>query len=77
MVKPDGVQRNLTGEIIRRFEAKGYYLRYPLHHQALLAERRISAAVSFEALLMTELPILAAGQAGPVSVQAAQEQQQI
>lgn len=30
MVKPDGVQRNLTGEIIRRFEAKGYYLRYTL-----------------------------------------------
>ena len=35
MVKPDGVQRNLTGEIIRRFEAKGYYLRYPLHPPGL------------------------------------------
>ena len=26
MVKPDGVQRGLVGEIIRRFEAKGYKL---------------------------------------------------
>ena len=26
MVKPDGVQRNLVGEIIRRFETKGYKL---------------------------------------------------
>jgi len=26
MVKPDGVQRNLVGEIIRRFEQKGYKL---------------------------------------------------
>merc|ERR1711931_621188 len=25
-VKPDGVQRNLTGEIIKRFEAKGFKL---------------------------------------------------
>lgn len=24
MIKPDGVQRNLTGEILRRIEAKGY-----------------------------------------------------
>ncbi len=27
MVKPDGVQRGLVGEIISRFEKKGYYLR--------------------------------------------------
>jgi hypothetical protein len=27
MVKPDGVQRGLVGEIIRRFEQKGYKLR--------------------------------------------------
>ena len=27
MIKPDGVQRGLIGEIIKRFEAKGYYLR--------------------------------------------------
>eukprot|EP01024_Parvocaulis_polyphysoides_P002201 TRINITY_DN106_c0_g1_i1.p2 TRINITY_DN106_c0_g1~~TRINITY_DN106_c0_g1_i1.p2 ORF type:complete len:155 (+),score=29.65 TRINITY_DN106_c0_g1_i1:79-543(+) len=27
MVKPDGVQRGLVGEIIKRFEQKGYYLR--------------------------------------------------
>ncbi|KAL7471530.1 hypothetical protein ACHAXS_011914 [Conticribra weissflogii] len=26
MIKPDGVQRQLVGEIIRRFEAKGYKL---------------------------------------------------
>lgn len=26
-IKPDGVQRGLIGEIIRRFEQKGYYLR--------------------------------------------------
>eukprot|EP01026_Neomeris_dumetosa_P032233 TRINITY_DN2555_c0_g1_i1.p2 TRINITY_DN2555_c0_g1~~TRINITY_DN2555_c0_g1_i1.p2 ORF type:complete len:153 (-),score=21.33 TRINITY_DN2555_c0_g1_i1:157-615(-) len=27
MAKPDGVQRGLVGEIIKRFEQKGYYLR--------------------------------------------------
>lgn len=27
MIKPDGVQRGLVGEIIKRFEQKGYYLR--------------------------------------------------
>ena len=26
MIKPDGVQRNLVGEIIKRFEAKGFTL---------------------------------------------------
>ena len=26
LVKPDGVSRNLTGEILRRIEAKGYQL---------------------------------------------------
>ncbi|WP_067725455.1 nucleoside-diphosphate kinase [Oceanobacillus damuensis] len=26
MVKPDGVQRNLIGEIVKRFESKGYKL---------------------------------------------------
>ncbi|ASN05512.1 nucleoside-diphosphate kinase [Virgibacillus necropolis] len=26
MVKPDGVQRNLVGEIVRRFESKGFKL---------------------------------------------------
>ena len=26
MIKPDGVQRGLIGEIIKRFEAKGYKL---------------------------------------------------
>ena len=27
MIKPDGVQRGLIGNIISRFEQKGYYLR--------------------------------------------------
>ncbi len=27
MIKPDGVQRGLVGEIIKRFEQKGYHLR--------------------------------------------------
>eukprot|EP00884_Botryococcus_braunii_P020428 jgi/Botrbrau1/7069/Bobra.0165s0092.1 len=27
MIKPDGVQRGLVGDIIKRFEQKGYYLR--------------------------------------------------
>ncbi|GLJ29271.1 hypothetical protein SUGI_0577250 [Cryptomeria japonica] len=27
MIKPDGVQRGLVGEIISRFEKKGYYLK--------------------------------------------------
>lgn len=26
MIKPDGVQRGLVGEIIRRFEQRGYHL---------------------------------------------------
>ena len=26
MVKPDGVQRNLIGEIVSRFEKKGFHL---------------------------------------------------
>lgn len=27
MIKPDGVQRAIIGEVIKRFESKGYYLR--------------------------------------------------
>lgn len=27
MIKPDGVQRGLVGEVLKRFEQKGYYLR--------------------------------------------------
>lgn len=27
MIKPDGVQRGLVGEIIKRFESRGYFLR--------------------------------------------------
>lgn len=27
MIKPDGVQRRIVGDIIRRFEAKGYILK--------------------------------------------------
>jgi nucleoside-diphosphate kinase len=26
MVKPDGVQRNLIGEVVKRFESKGFQL---------------------------------------------------
>lgn len=26
MIKPDGVQRGLVGEIIKRFETRGYHL---------------------------------------------------
>jgi len=41
LVKPDGVARNLTGEILRRIEAKGYTisdLRMVQADRALLAE---------------------------------------
>jgi nucleoside-diphosphate kinase len=41
LVKPDGVRRGLTGEVLRRIEAKGYTLvRLELRHatRALLAE---------------------------------------
>lgn len=31
MVKPDGVQRGIVGEIIKRFEAKGSYLLRTFH----------------------------------------------
>ena len=27
MIKPDGVQRGLVGQIIQRFETKGFFLR--------------------------------------------------
>ena len=30
MIKPDGVQRGLIGEIIKRFEQKGYKVRQEL-----------------------------------------------
>lgn len=41
LIKPDGVQRNLTGEILRRIEAKGYTiadLRMLTPSRELLAE---------------------------------------
>jgi nucleoside-diphosphate kinase len=41
LIKPDGVARNLTGEILRRIEAKGYSLvdiRLVQAEQSLLAE---------------------------------------
>ena len=41
IVKPDGVARNLTGEILRRIEAKGYQL---LDLRMLQADRGLLAA---------------------------------
>jgi nucleoside-diphosphate kinase len=41
LVKPDGVARNLTGEILRRIEAKGYNL---VDVKLLQAERSLLAA---------------------------------
>ncbi|HZK58547.1 MAG TPA: nucleoside-diphosphate kinase [Cryobacterium sp.] len=41
LVKPDGVARNLTGEILRRIEAKGYSL---VDMKLLQAERSLLAA---------------------------------
>lgn len=41
LVKPDGVARNLTGEILRRIEAKGYSL---VDIKLVQAERDILAA---------------------------------
>ena len=41
IVKPDGVARNLTGEILRRIEAKGYQL---VDIRLLQADRDLLAA---------------------------------
>ena len=41
LVKPDGVARNLTGEILRRIEAKGYQI---VDIRMLQAERELLAA---------------------------------
>jgi Nucleoside diphosphate kinase len=41
LVKPDGVARNLTGEILRRIEAKGYQL---LDIRMVHADRELLAA---------------------------------
>lgn len=41
LVKPDGVARNLTGEILRRIEAKGYQL---VDIKFVLADRDLLAA---------------------------------
>lgn len=41
LVKPDGVARNLTGEVVRRIEAKGYQL---VDIRMLLAPRELLAA---------------------------------
>lgn len=51
MIKPDGVQRNLVGEIIARFEKKGYKLAalkvypvwYPLMHSTASALSNFSS----------------------------------
>lgn len=44
MIKPDGVQRNLIGEIIARFEKKGYKL----------AALKVSLLHTFRDFLVTE-----------------------
>ena len=41
LIKPDGVARNLTGEILRRIEAKGYQL---VDVRLVHAERDLLAA---------------------------------
>ncbi len=41
IVKPDGVARNLSGEILRRIEAKGYQI---VDLRMLLADRELLAA---------------------------------
>ena len=41
IVKPDGVARNLSGEILRRIEAKGYQI---VDLRMLLADRQLLAA---------------------------------
>lgn len=71
LVKPDGVARNLTGEILRRIEAKGYQL---VDLRMLEAERELLAKhyaehegkPFFEPLLefMLSGPIVAARVAG-------------
>ena len=45
LVKPDGVARNLTGEILRRIEAKGYQL---VDVRMLTPDRELLAAHSAE-----------------------------
>ena len=42
LVKPDGVARNLTGEILRRIEAKGYSL---VDLKMVTADRDLLSAV--------------------------------
>ena len=49
MIKPDGVQRNVVGNIIGRFEAKGYQLKvrfFVLEHCNLPMSLRFLSAVS-------------------------------
>ena len=49
LVKPDGVARNLTGEILRRIEAKGFQLvdiKFVEADRALLAAHQAGRAPS-------------------------------
>ena len=71
LVKPDGVARNLTGEILRRIEAKGYSLvdlRMLVAERAMLEEHYAEHAGKsfFEPLVefMESGPIVAARVAG-------------
>lgn len=77
IVKPDGVARNLTGEILRRIEAKGYQL---VDIRMLQADRELLAAhyaehegkPFFPSLLefITSGPVVAAIVEGPRAVAA-------
>ena len=51
MIKPDGVQRNVVGNIIGRFEAKGYQLKVMQLHATYLLK-------DLDKFVRTELPSL-------------------
>ena len=48
MIKPDGVQRGLVGEIIKRFETKGFALKGVSTPFALLLARTPSPLASLD-----------------------------
>jgi nucleoside-diphosphate kinase len=80
LVKPDGVARNLTGEILRRIEAKGYQL---VDIKLLEASRELltkhyeehEGKPFFEGLLafITSGPIVAMILEGPNAIEAARQ----
>jgi len=77
LVKPDGVQRSLTGEVIGRLERRGLKLigLKMMHMDDALARRHYEAHVDkpfFDGLkdFMTSGPLVAAAMEGPNAVQA-------